>query len=108
MWPHATPRTRSYAVVFKGVTALTRNWWTPKNLIFAVTILSLACVAAVVAFGLVYPEPVQSAALGPDWQCTRLAFVWTTCTRVTRAGAASVRVAKERVAREPACPGRRT
>ena len=82
------------------------HWWTPKNLVFAVTILSLACVAAVVAFGLVYPEPVQSAALGPDWQCTRLAFVWTTCTRVTRAGAASVRVAKERVAREPACPGR--
>jgi hypothetical protein len=71
-----------------------RNWWTPKNLVFAVTILSLACVAAVVA----YPEPVQSAALGPDWQCTRLAFVWTTCTRVTRAGAA--------VARKPACPGR--
>ena len=85
---------------------MTRNWWTPKNLVFAVTILSLACVAAVVVFGLVYPEPVQSAALGPDWQCTRLAFVGTTCTRVTRAGAASVRVAKERVSREPACPGR--
>jgi hypothetical protein len=63
-----------------------RNWLTPKNLVFAVTILSLACVAAVVAFGLVYPEPVQSAALGPEWQCTRLAFVGTTCTRVTRAG----------------------
>jgi hypothetical protein len=72
-----------------------RNWWTPKNLVLAVTILSLACVAAVVAFGLVYPEPVQSAALGPEWQCTRLAFVGTTSTRLTRAGAASVRVAKE-------------
>ena len=83
-----------------------RNWRPPKNLVFAVTILSLACVAAVVAFGLVYPEPVQSAALGPEWQCTRLAFVGTTCTRVTCAAAASVRVAKERLAREPACPGR--
>ena len=73
---------RSYVGV-EGVTAMTGNGWTAKNLVFVVAIVSLACVAAFVAIGLVYPEPVSSAALGPDWQCSRLAFVWTTCSRLT-------------------------
>jgi hypothetical protein len=80
-----------------------RNWWTVKNLVYVVAIVSLACVAAVLAIALVYPEPVSSAALGPDWQCSRLAFVWTTCTRLTKARAASARVV-----REPACSQRRS
>jgi len=87
---------------------MARNWWTAKNLVFVAAIVSLACVAAVFAVGLAHPEPVSSAALGPDWQCSRLAFVWTTCTRLTRAGADSVRVARERVVREPACSRGRT
>ena len=86
----------------KGVTAMTRNWWTAKNLVFVVAIVSLACVAAVVAIGLVYPEPVSSATLGPDWQCSRLAFVWTTCTRLKSNKSASARPAKD-----TACPRRR-
>ena len=81
---------------------MTRNWCTPKNLVFVAAIVSLACVAAFVAIGLAYPEPVSSAALGPDWQCSRLAFVWTTCTRLKRANTASAGVA-----REPACRRRR-
>ena len=81
---------------------MTRNWWTAKNLVFVVAIVSLACVAAVVAIGLVYPEPVSSAALGPDWQCSRLAFVWTTCTRLNRTKSASARPA-----RDTACVRRR-
>ena len=72
---------RSYLEVFKGVIAMTRNWCTPRNLVFVATIVSLACIAAFVVIGVAYPEPVSSAALGPDWQCSRLAFVWTTCTR---------------------------
>jgi hypothetical protein len=95
-------------LTFEGVTAMARNWWTAKNLVFVVAIVSLACVAAVLAVGLAYPEPVSNAALGPDWQCSRLAFVWTTCTRLTGAGAASARVARERLATEPACPQPRT
>jgi hypothetical protein len=94
---------RSYVEVLKGVTAMTHNGWTAKNLILITAIVSLACIAAVVGIGLVYPEPVSSAALGPDWQCSRLAFVWTTCTRLTQA-----RVARERPATEPKCPRRRT
>ena len=42
-----------------------RNWWTIRNLVFVAAIVSLACVAALVGIGLVYPEPVSSAALGP-------------------------------------------
>ena len=54
-----------------------------------------------VSIGLAYPEPVSSAALGPDWQCTRLAFVLTTCRRSVRtdAAAASAR-------RDADCPRR--
>jgi hypothetical protein len=81
---------------------MTRNWCTPKNLVFFTAIVSLACVAAFVVIGLAYPEPVSSAALGPDWQCSRLAFVWTTCTRLKRANTASTGAA-----REPACRHRR-
>jgi len=86
---------RSYLEVFKGVIAMTRNWCTPSNLVFVATIVSLACIAAFVVIGVAYPEPVSSAALGPDWQCSRLAFVWTTCTRLKNAKAASAGVAGE-------------
>ncbi len=78
---------------------MTRNWWTARNLVFVVAIVSFACIAAVVAIGLVYPEPVSSATLGPDWQCSRLAFVWTTCTRLNPAKSASARPAMN-----TACP----
>ena len=81
---------------------MARNWWSAKNLVFVVAIVSLACVAAVVAILLVYPEPVSSAALGPDWQCSRLAFVWTTCTRLNGTKSASARPP-----RDSACPRRR-
>jgi hypothetical protein len=42
---------------------MTRNWWTAKNLVFVAAIVSLACVAAVMAIGLAHPEPVSNAAL---------------------------------------------
>jgi hypothetical protein len=67
-----------------------QNWWTPKRFIIAAAIAALACVAAI---GLAYPEPVSSAALGPDWQCSRLAFVWTTCSRLKHAQSATARLA---------------
>jgi len=44
--------------------------------------------------GVSYPEPAASAALGPDWHCTRLAFVFTTCNRGRHSQAATVRLAK--------------
>jgi hypothetical protein len=73
--------------------------WTPKGLILAAAMLSLAGAAVFVAIGLAYPEPVSNAALGPDWQCSRVAYVWTTCSRPKHAEAASVRLAGEPVCR---------
>jgi hypothetical protein len=70
------------------------NWWTRKNLVLAAAAISLACVIAFAMFGLSTPEPVLSAALGPDWQCSRLAFVFTTCSRIKSSQSMPVRVAK--------------
>jgi hypothetical protein len=71
------------------------NWWTPKGFVVAA---ALASAAAILAIGLAYPEPVSNAALGPDWQCSRVAYVWTSCSRPKHAEAAPVRLAGE-----PAC-----
>lgn len=79
------------------------NWCTPRNVVVTVAIVLFACLAGGVATGLAYPEPVSSAALGPDWQCSRLAFVWTTCKRLPHAKSASVRLE-----REPVCTRTRT
>lgn len=73
--------------------------WLPRRLAVSAAVVALVAVAAAMALGLAYPEPVSSNALGPEWQCSRLALVFTTCTRVaTRKTAA---VAETRV---PACP----
>jgi len=69
-----------------------RNCWTPKSFAFAGAIALLASFA-VIAIGLAYPQPVSSAALGPGWQCSRQAFVWTTCSRPRHAQSAPVRQA---------------
>ena len=60
------------------------------------------CVAAAVSIGLAYPEPVSSAALGPDWQCTRLALVFTSCARVVRAEPVATLAAREPLCRRGA------
>jgi hypothetical protein len=81
-----------------------RNWWTRKNLVLAATVVTLTCAVSFVAMGLAYPEPVPSSALGPNWQCSRLAFVFTTCSRVKHTQAA----APVRQAGIAACPRLRT
>ena len=73
-----------------------RNWWTRKNLVLAAAAAALAFIGFVV-IGVSYPEPAASAALRPDWQCSRLAFVFTTCSRVKHTEAMPVRVAKNAV-----------
>ena len=44
----------------------------------------LACATVAVSIGLVYPTPVESPALGAEWQCHKAAIV-TTCRRVGHA-----------------------
>jgi hypothetical protein len=78
---------------------MTGNLWTLKGLAVIAAVATLGCMAAALATGLANPEPVQNAVLGPDWQCTRFAFVFTTCSRVQHAASASVPVRKE-----PVCP----
>jgi hypothetical protein len=79
-----------------------RIWWTRKNLVLVVAAAALAFIGFVV-IGVSYPEPAASAALGPDWQCSRLAFVFTTCSRVRHSQAMAVRLAKI-----PVCGRQRT
>ena len=43
----------------------------------------LAGAAALLSIALASPEQISSAALGPEWQCTRTAFVWTSCSRIS-------------------------
>jgi len=64
--------------------------------VLSVAIVTLAAIAAAVSAGL-GAEPVSNATLGPEWQCTRLAFVLTTCKRLTRAQAptATARIDKD-------------
>jgi hypothetical protein len=69
------------------------NWWAHKIVLAAAAVV-LACVIGFATFGLSTPEPVLSAALGPDWQCSRMAFVFTTCSRVKNSQSVPVRVAK--------------
>ena len=78
-----------------------RNWWTSKYLVYTVALISLVCVIAFVAVGLTSPEPLENAALGPHWQCSRMAFVFTICSRVSQADRAIVRVSREPVCRKP-------
>jgi hypothetical protein len=75
--------------------------WTRKEIAVAAVVVTLASVVAALSLGLVYPEPISHAELGPDWQCSRLAFVFTTCSRIQRAVAARVPVRNEP---HPICP----
>jgi len=89
------------APVEQELTPMTPHVWTRKRLMLSVAIVALAAIAAALSIGLAYPEPVSSAALGPDWQCTRLAFVLTTCTRLVRAETAYAGTRED-----PACRSR--
>lgn len=68
--------------------------WNRRTLILTVAAVALACATSFVAFGMSYPDPAASAALGPDWKCSRLAFVFTTCGRVKHSQSASLRMAR--------------
>jgi hypothetical protein len=70
-----------------------QNCWTRKNLVLAAAIVALAFMGFVV-IGVSYPEPAASAALGPDWQCSWLAFVFTTCSRAKHTESTPVRLAR--------------
>ena len=52
---------------------------THKGAVLIAAYVMFACVAALLSVNLTSPT---SAALGADWQCSRFALVFTTCTPV--------------------------
>jgi hypothetical protein len=72
---------------------MTATWWITRKLASIGAAVTLTGAAAFLCFALAYPKPISSAALGAEWQCTRTAFVWTSCSRIrsTEAVAQSVR-----------------
>lgn len=70
-----------------------------RQIAAGVVTVTLAAVTAAFALGLAQPDPVASGALGPDWQCTRFAFVFTSCTRAVR-----LKLAGAAEGKAPSCP----
>jgi hypothetical protein len=69
--------------------------WTWKGIALVGALAAAGCVVTVLSVGLASPEPVASAALGSEWQCSRIAFILTTCTRIEQVERAAFRVRKE-------------
>ena len=79
---------------------MTSNFRLLRPVAASVAVITLVAVAAAMAIGLAHPEPVSSGVLGPDWQCTRLALVFTSCTPIVRFKTAAVVVESK----APVCP----
>lgn len=67
------------------------HWWTRRILVVAAV---MAALSGAIVLAASTPEPVAKAALGPDWQCSRLIFVFTSCSRVKHTQSIPVRVTK--------------
>ncbi|MBR0797593.1 hypothetical protein JQ615_19580 [Bradyrhizobium jicamae] len=65
--------------------------WSRKGAALAAAVALCVCMLSFVMFSLASPAPISVAALGPDWQCSRVAFVLTSCTHVGRPKAVPVR-----------------
>ena len=53
--------------------------WTGKRRALVIATFTLACVAFL---RMAAPMPMSSSELGSNWQCSKTAFVLTTCTPV--------------------------
>jgi len=73
--------------------------WSGKSVALAVALVTFACLVALLSWSLTSPEPVSSASLGPEWQCSRVALVLTTCTRVGQAESGAIQVRAKEIAR---------
>jgi hypothetical protein len=83
---------------------MTRIWWTTRKLTFVGAAVTLTGAAAFLWVAVAYPKPISSAALGAEWQCTRTAFVWTSCSRTRRPETEAV---AQSVRKDAPCPPRR-
>jgi hypothetical protein len=81
---------------------MTGTGWTTRKLASIGAAVTLTGAAALLSLALAYPKPISSAALGAEWQCTRTAFVLTSCSRI-RPTEAVVQSARK----DAPCPPRR-
>jgi hypothetical protein len=63
----------------------------------AITIAAVALACAAIA--LARPKPIESALLGPEWQCSRTAFIVTSCAQRTQQAATAVESLRKLVLR---------
>ncbi len=83
---------------------MTGIWWTIRKFTFIAAAVTLTGAAALLWFALAHPQPISSAALGAEWQCTRT-FVWTSCSRIGRTESTGAVVQSAR--KDTPCPPRR-
>ncbi|MCA1453922.1 hypothetical protein I6F35_11930 [Bradyrhizobium sp. BRP22] len=55
-----------------------------KGFALLAIIVVIGFAVALFSAGGLFQETVASASLGPGWQCSRIAFVMTTCTKDAR------------------------
>ena len=55
--------------------------WSGRGAAVAAAVVTCAALAAALSWSVASPASVSSGALGPEWQCSRVALVLTTCTR---------------------------
>jgi hypothetical protein len=55
--------------------------WGRKQIALVVAIVTFACAATYVSIALARPQPVASAVLSDQWQCTKTAGILTVCTK---------------------------
>jgi hypothetical protein len=92
-----------FSAQLNGIEDMLHKPWTWKGIALVSALALAGSVVTVLSVGLASPEPVSSAALGPEWQCSRFAFILTTCTRIGQVERAALRVRKEE-AKEVDCP----
>lgn len=84
---------------------MTSSFRMAGKLAACIAAVTLIAATAALAFGMTQSDPVSSGMLGPDWQCTRLALVFTSCTRIGVAKAASAAGARKLCLRRPLALG---
>jgi hypothetical protein len=61
---------------------MTPAWLSRKQFALVIGFVSLVGAAAFLSTGSSRPETISSAGTGAEWQCTRVAGILTTCSKV--------------------------
>jgi hypothetical protein len=63
----------------------------------AITVATVAVTAAVLLAG--RPQPIESAVLGANWECTQTAFILTSCAPRTQQAVPAVETSRKELLR---------